>query len=114
MNRKLILNNLINLNKILSNSCIQKFSVKTPIIQPKRTFKIDNDKLSISQEDLSFNLTFFFSTVKFSITIFLIQQVKEQKKRNEEVQDMTELIRDFLDPAEFFKSVQTISEIDFF
>lgn len=27
---------------------------------------------------------------------------------------MTELIRDFLDPAEFYKSVQTISEIDFF
>lgn len=27
---------------------------------------------------------------------------------------MTELIRDFLDPAEFFKSVQSISEIDFF
>lgn len=42
------------------------------------------------------------------------KQVAEQKKRNEEVQEMTELIRDFLDPADFFNSVKTVAGIDFF
>lgn len=37
----------------------------------------------------------------------------QQKKRNEEVQDMTELIRDFLDPAEFYQAVQNIG-VNFF
>ncbi|CAF0809541.1 unnamed protein product [Brachionus calyciflorus] len=94
MNRRLILNNLLSLNQLLGTQVgkIQNFPLKTPIIQSKRTFKIENDKQTLTQED----------------------QVKEQKKRNEEVQDMTELIRDFLDPAEFYKSVQTISDIDFF
>jgi hypothetical protein len=39
--------------------------------------------------------------------------VEEQKKRNAEVQDMTELIRDFLDPADFYQSIRNIG-IDFF
>ncbi len=38
----------------------------------------------------------------------------EQKKRNEEVQEMTELIRDFLDPVEFFKSLKRTANVDFF
>lgn len=43
-----------------------------------------------------------------------LKQILEQRKRNEEIQDMTELIRDFLDPAEFYKSVKTIADIDFY
>ncbi|CAF4650124.1 unnamed protein product [Rotaria sp. Silwood1] len=42
------------------------------------------------------------------------KQVKEQQKRNEEVQDMPELVRDFLDPAEFFQQVKSICGINFF
>ncbi|CAF2560077.1 unnamed protein product [Rotaria sp. Silwood2] len=42
------------------------------------------------------------------------EQVKEQQKRNEEVQDMPELVRDFLDPAEFFQQVKSICGINFF
>jgi hypothetical protein len=42
-----------------------------------------------------------------------MKQVEEQKKRNEEIKEMTELIRDFLDPADFYKAVQAI-DIDFF
>ncbi|CAF0945337.1 unnamed protein product [Didymodactylos carnosus] len=41
------------------------------------------------------------------------EQVAQQKKRNEEVQDMPELVRDFLDPAEFFRQIKSIG-IDFF
>jgi len=42
------------------------------------------------------------------------EQVKQQQKRNEEVKDMPELVRDFLDPAEFFQQVKTICGIDFY
>ncbi|CAF3893962.1 unnamed protein product [Rotaria magnacalcarata] len=42
------------------------------------------------------------------------EQVKEQQKRNEEVQDMPELVRDFLDPAEFYRQVKNICGINFF
>lgn len=38
----------------------------------------------------------------------------QQKKRNQEVQEMTELIRDFIDPGEFFKAVRAIGGIEFF
>ncbi|CAF4237781.1 unnamed protein product [Rotaria sordida] len=31
------------------------------------------------------------------------EQLKEQQKRNEEVRDMPQLVRDFLDPAEFYQ-----------
>ncbi|CAF4343887.1 unnamed protein product [Rotaria sp. Silwood2] len=41
-------------------------------------------------------------------------QAKEQQKRNEEAQDMPELTRDFLDPAEFYQQVKTICGINFF
>ena len=41
------------------------------------------------------------------------EQVKQQLKRNQEVQEMTELIRDFLDPAEFYQAVRRIG-VDFF
>ena len=58
----------------------------------KRLFSFKNDKLAISQEE----------------------QVKDQLTRNEDVKEMTELIRDFLDPAEFYKSVKTIGGIEFF
>ncbi|CAF1634813.1 unnamed protein product [Adineta ricciae] len=42
------------------------------------------------------------------------EQVQQQQKRNSEVQDMPELVRDFLDPGEFFRQVKTICGIDFF
>ncbi|CAF1390673.1 unnamed protein product [Rotaria sordida] len=34
------------------------------------------------------------------------QQVKEQQKRNEKVRDMPQLVRDFLDPAEFYQQIK--------
>lgn len=37
----------------------------------------------------------------------------EQQQQNEEVQQYTELVRDFLDPAHFYRSVRNIG-IDFF
>ena len=40
--------------------------------------------------------------------------MEEQRKRNEEVRDMPELVRDFLDPGEFFRQVKTICGIEFF
>ena len=40
--------------------------------------------------------------------------MKEQLKRNQEVKDMTELIKDFLDPAEFFNAVRSIAGIEYF
>lgn len=42
------------------------------------------------------------------------EQVAEQRKRNEEVRDMPELVRDFLDPGEFFNQVKNICGIEFF
>ncbi|CAF1322456.1 unnamed protein product [Rotaria sordida] len=42
------------------------------------------------------------------------QQVKEQQKRNEEIRDMPQLVRDFLDPAEFYQQIKTICGINFF
>ncbi|XP_064602854.1 phosphonopyruvate decarboxylase-like [Liolophura sinensis] len=41
------------------------------------------------------------------------EQILEQKKRNEEAGELTELIRDFLDPAEFYRAVRG-SGIEFF
>ncbi|CAF4139643.1 unnamed protein product, partial [Rotaria sordida] len=41
-------------------------------------------------------------------------QVKEQQKRNEEIRDMPQLVRDFLDPAEFYQQIKTICGINFF
>ena len=40
--------------------------------------------------------------------------MQQQQKRNSEVQDMPELVRDFLDPGEFFRQVKTICGIEFF
>ena len=40
--------------------------------------------------------------------------MKDQLKRNEDEKEMTELIRDFLDPAEFYKSAKNVGGIDFF
>jgi hypothetical protein len=41
------------------------------------------------------------------------QQYVEQRKRNEEAGVLTELVRDFLDPAAFYESVRDIG-IDFY
>lgn len=41
-------------------------------------------------------------------------QIDDQKKRNKEAGEMTELIRDFLDPAEFYQDVKKMGGIDFF
>jgi phosphonopyruvate decarboxylase len=57
----------------------------------RRNFNIKNETLGVSVEE----------------------QISEQKKRNEEVQEMTELIRDFLDPAEFYQAITNIG-INFF
>lgn len=43
----------------------------------------------------------------------LFQQVIEQHARNQEAGMLTELVRDFLNPAEFYKIMQKIG-IDFF
>nr|CAD7453324.1 unnamed protein product [Timema tahoe] len=40
-------------------------------------------------------------------------QVREQEKRNEETSHLTELVRDFLDPADFYRALQNIG-IEFF
>lgn len=42
-----------------------------------------------------------------------LQQVLEQQDRNKQAGMMTELVRDFLDPGEFYKSINEIG-IDFF
>lgn len=55
----------------------------------------------------------FFSVTKENFQVTQEEQVNEQKKRNEDVKDMTELIRDFLDPAEFHQAVMNIG-INFF
>lgn len=60
------------------------------------------------------DLFFCFDLICFIKISFELKQVKAQIKRNEEEKDMTELIRDFLDPADFFKSVQKIAGIDYF
>ncbi|CAB3376849.1 Hypothetical predicted protein [Cloeon dipterum] len=41
------------------------------------------------------------------------QQVQEQQQRNAEAGHLTELVRDFLDPGEFYQAVRDIG-IDFF
>ncbi|XP_069132586.1 phosphonopyruvate decarboxylase-like isoform X1 [Argopecten irradians] len=41
------------------------------------------------------------------------QQVEEQKNRNKDVGELTELVRDFLDPAQFYNAVNSIG-IDYF
>lgn len=42
------------------------------------------------------------------------KQVEIQKSLNKDVSDMTELVRDFLDPAEFYEACQKICGIDFY
>ncbi|CAF5041716.1 unnamed protein product [Rotaria sp. Silwood1] len=42
------------------------------------------------------------------------QEVKEPHKQNEEVRNMPELVRDFLDPAKFYQQIKTICGINFF
>jgi hypothetical protein len=39
--------------------------------------------------------------------------VKEQQQRNAQAGHLTELVRDFLDPAEFYQAVRDVG-IDFF
>jgi hypothetical protein len=80
--------NKINLHLLKNDT---SFFEKTNKIQI-RNFNLKSDKFKPTQEE----------------------QVLEQKKRNEESGAETELIRDFLDPAEFFKAVQRIGGIDFF
>ncbi|XP_033730591.1 uncharacterized protein LOC117319999, partial [Pecten maximus] len=41
------------------------------------------------------------------------QQVEEQKNRNKDVGELTELVRDFLDPAQFYNALNGIG-IDYF
>lgn len=41
------------------------------------------------------------------------QQYQEQKKRNEDAGVLTELVRDFLEPADFYKAVKEIG-IEFY
>ena len=43
----------------------------------------------------------------------VFQQFLEQQKRNEEAGELTELVRDFLDPAVFYQQLKK-KDIDFF
>jgi phosphonopyruvate decarboxylase len=45
---------------------------------------------------------------------FFKQQIEVQKAINKENANMTELIRDFLDPADFFNACQKIANIGFY
>ena len=47
------------------------------------------------------------------IFLFDFQQVAQQKLRNEDAGQLTELVRDFLDPGEFYQAIRNIG-IDFF
>jgi hypothetical protein len=55
----------------------------------------------------------FSGNVPRIILLHFPQQYQEQRKRNEDVGVLTELVRDFLDPAVFYESVKEIG-IDFF
>ncbi|CAF1137367.1 unnamed protein product [Adineta steineri] len=80
------------MNRIIINLLRQaEISFSNICIQQQRSFQLSSNRLQSVEE-----------------------QVQEQKKRNVEVQDMPELVRDFLDPAEFYKQVKTICGIDHF
>ena len=56
-----------------------------------------------------YNIFFLFSRC----SLIFFQQFLEQQQRNEEAGELTELVRDFLDPSVFYQQLKK-KDIDFF
>lgn len=81
--------------------CSQRLFATTPAINS------DEKKIIVPKRP-------FNTSVKRSDGNGLEKQIEVQKAINKENSDMTELLRDFLDPAEFFGSCEKIANIGFY
>lgn len=62
---------------------------------------------------MQFYITKFVSCFTYRLKFDRLQQVLEQQERNKDAGELTELVRDFLDPAAFFRAIKGIG-IDYF
>lgn len=108
--------------------CSQRLFATTPLINvddkkiiiPKRPFNTSvkrsdgNGLEKVSFKEYIFHLAFFVVVNNNLSFVTLKKQIEVQKAINKENTDMTELLRDFLDPAEFFASCEKIANIGFY
>lgn len=105
---KTLLNNRTRYNVLLVLFKPLSMSIKNATYELN---KLDEPKAKRSSVNLTQKRSFNLKKENLSDT--QEAQVKEQLKNNQEIKEMTELIRDFLDPAQFYESLRKVG-IDFF